>query len=156
MNDPAGVRGPVIDPACEDDCEALARLHASLFDTPWDAASFRRLLAPPGAIALVARIAEPPGIAGFVLGRVAADEAEILTLGVAAQRQGIGLLLVDALCHAARDKQVARLYLEVAESNLAARSLYRRLGFQGAGRRKGYYARPGTPAEDAINLTLAL
>lgn len=158
MIGPAGVRGPIIDTAREDDCEALGRLHASLFDLAWDAASFSRSLTHPGAIAFVARIAEAPGIAGFVLGQVAADEAEILSLGVAGfwQRQRIGALLVEALCHAARDKQVARLYLEVAESNLAARTLYSRLGFHESGRRKGYYARLDAPAEDAISLALAL
>jgi ribosomal-protein-alanine N-acetyltransferase len=157
MTCPASAQVLIIDPAREDDSEALARLHQALFDSPWDAASFVRLLAHPGAIAFVART-ESSDIAGFGLGQIAADEAEILTLGVATQWHGrrIGELLVEALSQAARNKQVARLYLEVAESNLAARTLYRRLGFKETGRRKGYYARPGATAEDAINLALAL
>jgi ribosomal-protein-alanine N-acetyltransferase len=44
------------------------------------------------------------------------------------------------------------MFLEVAISNVAARALYDRLGFTEAGRRKGYYARPGSPPEDALIL----
>ena len=63
--------------------EALAALHAEAFDTPWDAASLTALLASPGVFAV-----EQPD--GFILIRVVADEAEILTLAVrpAARRSG--------------------------------------------------------------------
>jgi ribosomal-protein-alanine N-acetyltransferase len=144
--------------ATHDHVGAIARLHASLLDTPWDGASIAQLIADPGAIALVARIGDLPEIAGFVLGRVAADEAEILSLGVAAgwQRLGIGGELVAALGRAASRAEAVRLYLEVAEDNVAARALYRRLSFHETGRRNGYYARAGAPPQDAINLSLAL
>ena len=136
----------------------LARLHSSLFEAPWDAASFGRLLAHPGSIALIARVGDPPEIAGFVLGQVAADEAEILSVGVAKgwQRLGIGRQLVEALGRAAKRAEAGRLHLEVAEGNAAARALYDRLAFRETGRRKDYYARAGAAAEDAINLSLVL
>ena len=57
---------------------------------------------------------------------------------------------------AARKAEARRLYLEVAASNAAALRLYQKLGFAEIGRRKGYYERPGSPPEDAINLSLAL
>ena len=141
----------------------LARLHASLFDEGWDAASFKEMLADPGALAFAAG----PGVVsaeagqpawGFIVGRVAADEAEVLALGVARERQrlGIGRRLVEKLCRAAARRGAQRLYLEVAESNVAARALYARLGFKENGRRRGYYVRTDAPAEDAINLCLPL
>jgi [ribosomal protein S18]-alanine N-acetyltransferase len=139
----------------------LARLHASLFDEGWDAASFRELLAHPGAIAFAAcpvGIEIPPPAWGFILGRVAADEAEVLALGVARERQrlGVGTRLVERLCRAADGRGARRVHLEVAEGNAAARVLYARLGFEESGRRPGYYVRADAPAEDAINLCLTI
>jgi Fur family transcriptional regulator, ferric uptake regulator len=141
----------------------LARLHASLLDDGWDTQSFREQLAHPGAIAFAAGPdvvgSEMPLPAwGFILGRVTADEAEVLALGVARERQrlGIGRRLVEKLCRAAARRGARRLYLEVAEGNAAAHALYARLGFEETGRRRGYYVRTDAPAEDAINLRLEL
>jgi [ribosomal protein S18]-alanine N-acetyltransferase len=142
---------------------ALARLHATLFDAAWDAATFKELMAFPGSLAFAAG----PGIAGpersqgpwgLVLGRVVVDEAEILTLGVAEQRRRLGIAgrLIEKLCRAAGKRGAQRLHLEVAESNSAARAFYARVGFQELGRRRAYYERPGAPPEDAINLCLPL
>jgi ribosomal-protein-alanine N-acetyltransferase len=167
-------------PASVRHADDLARLHASLFDAAWDAASFKELLAHSGAVAFVARAGNPREIVGFIIGRQAADEAEILTLGVARnwQRLGVGRLLVQTFARAAlaRPARVnghlketleqggkeallaamsCRLYLEVAAGNVAARALYDRLGFQECGRRRGYYARADGVAEDAINLNLS-
>lgn len=141
-----------------ENAEELAQIHAPLFSPAWDAPTLRSLLDHPGSIALLARTGQPLETAGFVLGRVAADEAEVLTLGVRLDRQrlGLGRRLLEAFCRAARKADARRLYLEVAADNAAAHGLYRRLGFEESGRRKGYYERPGAPAEDAINLSLAL
>jgi len=141
-----------------DSAEELARLHAPLFSPAWDAASFRLLLDHPGSTAFIARAGEPLATAGFILGRLIADEAEILTLGVCGnwQRRGIGQRLIEALGRAAGKAEARRLYLEVAASNTAALRLYKKLGFAEIGRRKGYYERPGNPPEDAVNLALAL
>lgn len=138
--------------------EELARLHAPLFSSAWDAVSFKALLDHPGSTAFIARAGEPLATAGFILGRLIADEAEILTLGVCEswQRRGIGQRLVEALGRAARKAEARRLYLEVAASNATALRLYQKLGFAEIGRRKDYYERPGNPPEDAINLSLAL
>jgi ribosomal-protein-alanine N-acetyltransferase len=136
----------------------LARLHASLFDPAWDAAGFTEMLAHSGTFGFVARAGNPRKMVGFIVGRVAAGEGEILTLGVAQdwQRVGIGSLLVETLCRGAKAKGAYQLYLEVAASNSAARALYERFGFQERGRRVGYYARTGAPPEDAVNLYLTL
>jgi [ribosomal protein S18]-alanine N-acetyltransferase len=138
----------------------LARLRAPLFEEAWNEASFRELLGHPGATVLLARTGTPPQLqtVGFVLGQIAADEAEILALGVCKdwQRRGIGLKLVEGLIRAARKAEARALFLEVAAGNAAALGLYARLGFAEAGRRKGYYLRAGRPAEDAIRLSLSL
>ena len=63
---------------------------------------------------------------------------------------------MEAFSRAVRKAEARRLHLEVAATNAAALGLYKRLGFEEIGRRKGYYDRPGAPPEDAINLSLAL
>jgi len=129
--------------------EALAALHAEAFDTPWDAASLTALLASPGVFAV-----EQPD--GFILIRVVADEAEILTLAVrpAARRSGLGGRLVEAAVVRAAALGAERMFLEVAEDNVAARALYARAGFREAGRRRSYYARSDGSREDALILAL--
>jgi [ribosomal protein S18]-alanine N-acetyltransferase len=91
---------------------------------------------------------------GFALARVAADQAEILTLAVvpAARRRGVGAALLQAVMQAAAARGAAALFLEVSTANDAARALYARAGFCEVGRRCRYYA-DGT---DARVLTRAL
>ena len=81
----------------------------------------------------------------------AADEGEILNLGVATpqRRGGVGRALVERLLEELRDRGVRVVYLEVRESNAAARRLYESLGFAAVGRRARYYRRP---VEDAVIL----
>ncbi len=117
-----------------DDLPELARIHAAGFAKSWSEKDLRELLESPGIIALFA-----PG--GFVLARVAADEAEILTVAVepAARRGGLGrALLLEAGEHA-QAKGAAAMFLEVSIANAAARALYATLGFVDVGRRKSYY-----------------
>ena len=88
---------------------------------------------------------------GYVLALIAADEAEIADLAVtpAARRRGVGGLLLDRVSRAAADRGVRVLYLEVRESNVAARRLYESRSFLPVGRRRGYYRHP---PEDALVL----
>jgi len=136
-----------------DDASAIAVLHATLFPTPWEADAVKALIEHPAAVSLIATL---PGrkVIGFVIAQIAADEAEILTIGVAAdaQRQGIGRKLVDGTIRAAVRAEARRLYLDVADSNTAARALYAACGFTEAGRRKAYYTLPDGTREDAFLL----
>jgi len=127
--------------------EALATVHATAFERPWDAAAFASLLAQPGVVALGEED-------GFILIRSVLDEAEILTLAVRpeARRRGYGRSLVEASARHARAVGADRLYLEVAEDNAAALALYQATGFTVTGRRPGYYARPDGPNMAAILL----
>jgi ribosomal-protein-alanine N-acetyltransferase len=157
MTEPIDYRHVSILWATPEHAAELASLHAPLFKQPWNEDAFARLLGHPAATAFLARVGVPARSAGFILGQVAADEAEIITLGVCAQHQrhGIGRRLVEALARAARRAEARTLFLEVGAGNTAAVGLYRRLGFKEVGRRTGYYA-DGAAPEDALRLALAL
>lgn len=133
------------------DPDRLAGLHAEAFDAPWDVAAFASLLASPGVFVL----AEDDGL---ILCRVAADEAEILTLAVrpSARRCGLGARLTRDAAAMSAALGASRMFLEVAEDNPAARALYGHLGFRPQGRRRAYYPRPDGPAVDALVLALDL
>jgi ribosomal-protein-alanine N-acetyltransferase len=130
----------------------LEAIHAVAFDTPWSAPVLAELIEAPGAFAWIA------GVDGFVLGRVAADEAEILTLAVrpTARRAGVGRALMAAAMQSALAAGADRMFLEVAEDNVAGRALYATLGFTEVGLRPAYYERPPGPPVSAHILSRAL
>jgi ribosomal-protein-alanine N-acetyltransferase len=134
------------------DIETLAGLHRQCFAEVWGAQEFARLLAVPGTFALLA-----PDDAGFVLARVAADEAEILSIGVRPQNRcrGMGRALMEAVANEAFQRGAKSLYLEVSCNNGGARALYAKLGFAEAGRRVAYY-REKEGMADALTLKAAL
>jgi ribosomal-protein-alanine N-acetyltransferase len=144
--------------AAPERAEEIAVLHAKLFDPPWDANAIKGLLEHPAATSLIAVAGSPKAIIGFVIGQLAADEAEILSIGVEPnwQRAGLAAGLLEGLVRAARRGDAKRVFLEVAEDNAAAMALYRKLGFLEVGRRKRYYERPGSKAVDALILALTL
>lgn len=125
------------------DLDALAQLHAVCFpEAPWSRDALALLLGQPESIAFLAE--REAGLVGFVLLRRAADEAEVLSLGVAPAERRRGLasrLLARGLAWLGPD--VRQLFLEVAAGNVAALALYRRLGFRDVGRRAKYYADGG-------------
>lgn len=142
--------------------ELLAQLHQAAFAEPWSAATFDELLAMPGAFTWLAERKAAAGTrptpVGFILGRTAGGECEILTLAVrpAARRQGAARALLEAALAGAVAAGAAAIFLEVAASNRAARRLYERSGFALVGRRKAYYRRRDRPPLDALILRRAL
>ena len=78
---------------------------------------------------------------GFVLSRLAADEAEILTIAVEAahQRRGVGRALLSENLRQVANSGAKAMFLEVAANNAPALSLYERFGFVKVGERAGYY-----------------
>ena len=138
--------------------EEIAALHAKIFEPAWSADSIKSLLEHPAATSLVAVAGEPKIAIGFIIGQLAADEAEILSIGVSPnwQRAGLGTRLLEGLARAARRGEAKRIFLEVAQDNAPAVALYQKLGFVEAGRRKRYYERPGSEAVDALTLVLTL
>jgi [ribosomal protein S18]-alanine N-acetyltransferase len=89
------------------------------------------------------------GICGFVCARVVAGEWEIENVVVASElrRRGVGGELVRELLRQAEIAGGTAVWLEVRESNVAARGLYEKHGFRETGRRREYYK---DPSEDAI------
>jgi [ribosomal protein S18]-alanine N-acetyltransferase len=140
--------------ALPEDASAIAALHAGLFPTAWDSDAIQALIEHPASLALVAT---RPGreIVGFIIAQIAADEAEILTIGVVPDRQrhGIGRQLVEGVARAAARAEARRIFLDVAASNAPARALYAACGFAEFGRRKSYYTLPGGGRDDALQLS---
>jgi ribosomal-protein-alanine N-acetyltransferase len=90
-------------------------------------------------------------VAGILIGRVAADEFEILNLAVgkACRRRGIATQLVRSALEQVRAAGARRTYLEVRASNAGGIAFYERMGFRECGRRPNYYR---DPLEDAVLL----
>ena len=126
--------------------EAMALLHGRAFPARerWGADAIELQLALPGAFGWIA----PAG--GMILARVAADEAEVLTLAVdpEVRRQGLGRALLQQAMVTARRRGARALFLEVASGNGPGRALYAAAGFVTVGCRHGYY--PG--GSDALVL----
>jgi ribosomal-protein-alanine N-acetyltransferase len=143
-------------PATPDRAADMAQVHAAAFDEPWREEDFEDLLDGPGVFGFLA-LADGEWPLGVVLARIAADEMEILTVGVPpeARRQGVAKALVTAALGVAAQSQVASCFLEVAVDNTAAGGLYNALGFRLAGLRREYYLR-GEERIDAFVLRLDL
>jgi ribosomal-protein-alanine N-acetyltransferase len=126
-----------------------ARIHAAGFAYPWGATELENMISDPNAIGTAAVDPVTAKLRGFALSRLAADEAEILTIAVdpALRKTGVGRDLLRAHLAQVAAAGVAWLFLEVDENNGPALALYARFGFVKVGERQGYYKRPdGKPA----------
>jgi ribosomal-protein-alanine N-acetyltransferase len=132
------------------DIDVMAVIHASAFTgtDAWSRDVFSLQLALPNVIGLL----HPSG--GFILVRVAADEAEVLTLAVmpSARRGGVGGALLRAATDQVAGMGARMVFLEVSVANVTACRLYARGGFVPAGRRPRYYS----DGSDALVLRLDL
>ncbi len=127
------------------DCAAVSSLHGERFAKGWGDGEFHSLLSQKNVFGFVAR--QSTGLfrlplAGFVLSREAAGEAEILTIAVHPKlgRAGLGWRLMQAVMREAGTRGGDTLFLEVDDGNSAALGLYRKLGFEKVGERPAYYA----------------
>ena len=146
--------------ANDDEMGDVAELHALCFEPGWSADEILRLARRPGASVWLAR-EEGRGRdrpLGFLILSQVADEAEIVSVGVAprARRKGVGDALVRLAIRTAQRERAHALFLEVDENNAAAVALYRRLGFTQVGERTGYYKHGEAPASRALVMRLAL
>jgi ribosomal-protein-alanine N-acetyltransferase len=140
----------VVEPASMRDAPGLARLHAASFHRGWGESEFEDMLSQRNT--LVHRLRLRSKFIGFAVSRIAADEAEILSIAIAPSHRGRGLsrqLLVTHLGHLA-GRGVRTVFLEVEENNLPARRLYDRAGFAAAGRRERYYREAGGEQLNAL------
>ncbi len=124
-------------PATIAHAQILATIHAESFPLAerWGPDAMALQLEQPNCFGHI----DPAG--GFVLARIAADEAEILTIAVAPgrRRAGSGQALLSAAIATATRYGAKSMFLEVSLTNLAAQALYQRLGFTQVGRRRRYY-----------------
>ena len=140
--------------------DAVMAIERETYLTPWTRGNFVDSLASgyPSHCLFDDRAA----LLGYCVAMQGAGEVHLLNLTVAPAAQGRGHArhMLDALVARGRQGGVARLWLEVREGNLRARSLYRRYGLVEVGRRKAYY--PETPGsvparrEDAVLMSLIL
>jgi ribosomal-protein-alanine N-acetyltransferase len=131
----------VIRPLRPDKAAACALLHAQSFAHPWSEEEFAALLRDPTALAAAALDPGNGRLRGFILSRLVADEAEILTVAVesAERGRGVGRALLRENLRQAANAGGAAIFLEVDAANVPALALYRRHGFQQVGERPGYY-----------------
>jgi ribosomal-protein-alanine N-acetyltransferase len=134
---------PVIRPLRSDKAEACARLHAQGFAHPWSKGEVAELIVSPSTLAAAALDPVDGRLRGFILSRLAADEAEILTIAVEAvsQGKGVGRALLSENLRQAANAGAKTIFLEVDKMNAPAVALYERLGFVKVGERPGYYRR---------------
>ena len=147
---------PALSEARPGDARAIAKLHASAFRRGWSDGEFEQLLIDRSVIAHRATVGRGLGatLGGFIMSRLAAGEAEILSVAVAAERRGRGLARALLNLHLRRLAGLGAraVFLEVDEDNTAARRLYTRAGFREVGRRQGYYQQSGGPSATALVL----
>lgn len=142
------------------DLDRAARLHREAFvpmgERGWTRQDIAGLLASPGTTGFL--VEAKAGDIGVAIARIAADEAELLTVAVSPRhrRQGAGRRLLAAVIEWAGWAGARTLFLEVGFDNPAARRLYQSLGFAEVGRRAAYYARVEGPPADAIVMRLTL
>ena len=112
----------------------------------WSKESYLRFAREEGSLDLVLELNSQ--IQGFLVGRLAADQAELLNLAVipAQRRKGAGTALLAKALEEWISRGAKTVYLEVRESNTGAIAFYEKHGFAVVGRRKGYYREPDEPA----------
>jgi [ribosomal protein S18]-alanine N-acetyltransferase len=116
-----------------------AALHAVSFQRGWGEDEVHRLLIEGNVVAH--RVTVGRAFAGFILSRLAAGEAEILSIAIAPDWRGRGFArpLLDLHIRRLAGLGTRAIFLEVDEHNAPANGLYRNAGFYEVGRRRGYY-----------------
>jgi len=138
----------------EADLPAVLAIENAIYAFPWTPGNFRDSLVAGYSCWAYVRDGE---LIGYAVVMLAADEAHLLNLSIAAsrQRQGHGSELLHRVCACARGNGARLVLLEVRPSNLAALRLYERHGFQRVGLRREYYPDQGG-REDALIFSLPL
>jgi ribosomal-protein-alanine N-acetyltransferase len=153
---PANV--PAILPLTPEHAERAALLHEQAFARPWKQLDFERLLSDRTVIADGLFLGPDPNPAGYVVSRVVVDEAEILTVTIAAEarRQGCARALLRHHFEGLARAGAQVVHLEVEEGNAPALALYRYLGFEETGRRPAYYRKADGTTAHALTMRRSL
>jgi ribosomal-protein-alanine N-acetyltransferase len=136
------------------DLVQVLEIEEASFATPWSSRTFLNLLRRPN-VALFAAEDVPGSLIGFAVVWFAGAEGELGDLAVqsAWRRRGVASALIEAVVREAAERGATEIYLEVRESNEAARGLYERHGFEVINQRTRYYS---DPVEDALVMRLVL
>ncbi len=136
-----------------EDLAGVLRVERGSREAPhWDEARYREIV-ESDALSVLRRVlfvvVGGERVVGFAVGTVVLEDAELESIAVeeAWRRSGLGSALSQAVSEWACAQGAAQMRLEVRAANIAARGLYRRLGFEECGQRRGYYA---DPVDDAV------
>lgn len=145
---------PSFAPMRPEDIDAVLAVEQSAYPYPWTRANFADSLSA-GYSAWCCRVGG--ALVGYAVMMLVLDEAHLLNITVAPdwQRHGYGTLIMHHLFNAARRHGAKRMFLEVRPSNAPGQGLYKKLGFNTVGRRRGYYP-SGAGREDAVVMALTL
>lgn len=154
----AGILGRpeiVVRTALFEDAAIIAAIHGEAFALGWSDGEIEALMRQDNVTALLAEYRNAFGhrsAAGFVLFRITASEAEILTIAVnqSSRRRGVGRTLMDEAIRRLYAERIGGLFLEVDSGNAAAIALYEALDFVPVGERSGYHAQDATAARGAL------
>lgn len=152
--------GCVIVPMNEHDLLEVVEIEETTGLSQWGWEAYRAELEKPEAVMLVARRNAPDALtgrslSGYIAARINADELHVNNIGVwpESRRQGVGGALLGAALEEAVRRGAVEAVLEVRASNLPARRMYERFGFNVVGDRRNYYR---GPVEDAKIMTMRL
>ena len=146
----------LVRPASPDDIPAMMSLERhAVTAAHWPQAQYEQAFAPSAPARLLLVIEETPHIQGFLVARSGGEEWEIENIAIAgtARRRGLGTRLLGECLDQVRAQGAEAVFLEVRESNQAARSLYEKWAFVESGRRRCYYR---DPEEDAVVYRLSI
>ncbi|MBR2634633.1 MAG: ribosomal protein S18-alanine N-acetyltransferase [Clostridia bacterium] len=131
----------------KEDLDDILRGESLLFSDPWSRKALEECLDSPVFESFVCT--DGKSILGYLITSTAAGEAEILRIASFPEhrRKGVAASLLRFFLQRAPKNQTEAVFLEVRESNLAARNLYEKIGFRPSGLRCGYYSKP---REDAV------
>ena len=145
---------PRFEPMRESELPSVLEVENAIYEHPWTRGNFADSLRA-GYQCWTYRLGTR--LLGYFVLIVAAGEAHLLNLSVAAesQRRGTGAALLAECIRIARGLGARNVYLEVRPTNRTAQALYARFGFRHVALRRGYYP-AGTDREDALVFALAL
>ncbi len=167
--EPAGGRSIAFEPMTEADLDAVSGIERASHAHPWSRRHFADSLAAgyPAVLLLGEALAGDEGLArradgqvvlGYLVAMMGVDETHLLNITVdpGCRRQGWARFMLDALALWSRGQGAQQLWLEVRQSNEAARGLYRACGFREVGLRRAYYPAGLLQREDAVVMSLDL
>ena len=133
--------------------DEVAAMEKENFSEPWSREAFSDTLKKEEYVYLVALY--EGSVAGYAGAVISFDEGSITNIAVGDKyrRMGIGKELMLQMAKILKEKNVTQIFLEVRESNEAARELYRICGYEDVGMRKNFYAKP---TENAVVMKLCI